>query len=357
MMQAIGGTNLGALDEGAIAADDEARRQQGAWTEARRAAAFGEARGRLLALASRVLGSRAEAEDVVQDAWFRWRDADAQAVRTPQAWLATVTVRLAIDRLRRLRRESAAEHDAPCFDDAAPSAEEAGLRAARLSDGLVLMLERLGPLEQAVFVLREAFDCDYAQIGALTGCTNEHCRQIVRRARVRLAREAAPRAAPADKARHARTVERLREVLRAQDRAGLMDLLGVTATALVAASAASVPAGHAASARPLRAEALALDGEPGVALVAQNGELAAWLHVRTARGGRNEPIVCSAAMGDANALQAANRAFAAGEAVRKLLARLASGDAAACISTRSVTAAASARRDGATLLAQALVVA
>ncbi|MBV8260091.1 MAG: sigma-70 family RNA polymerase sigma factor, partial [Paraburkholderia sp.] len=198
------------------------------WTEARRAAAFGEARGRLLALAARVLGSRAEAEDVVQDAWFRWRTADAKALRVPHAWLATVTVRLAIDRLRRLRRESAGEYEAAWLEDAAPCAEEGGLRAARLSDALTLMLERLGPLEQAVFVLREAFDCDYGQIGALTGCTNEHCRQIVRRARVRLAREVAPYAAPADKARHARTMECLRDVLHAQDRAGLMDLLGVT---------------------------------------------------------------------------------------------------------------------------------
>ncbi|WP_322032321.1 sigma-70 family RNA polymerase sigma factor [Paraburkholderia sp. J76] len=357
------------IDTIEAASPADAGRAEAAWTDARRAAAFGEARGRLIALAARVLGSRAEAEDVVQDAWFRWRDADAPALRAPQAWLATVTVRLAIDRLRRLRRENAganevasgAASEAAWLDDAAPSAEEAGLRGRRFSDALLLLLERLGPLEQAVFVLREAFECDYAQIGALTGCTSEHCRQIVRRARVRLAREAATQAAPADKARHARTVERLRDVLHAQDRAGLMDLLGVTATALVVASMAEAadPARatrEAPTARALRAEALALDGQPGVALVAQNGVLAAWLHVRDDRDGSPEPVVCVAAMQEGSALQAANAAFG-GEAVRKLLARLAASDGAACVSTLSVSARASSAHDYTTMLAQPLVLA
>ncbi|WP_051381374.1 sigma-70 family RNA polymerase sigma factor [Paraburkholderia mimosarum] len=368
MTQAIDSTRLGASgedvarNETATPAHDEPGPQEETWceewTEARRAAAFGEARGRLIALASRVLGSRAEAEDVVQDAWFRWRAADAKALRAPHGWLATVTVRLAIDRLRRLRRESAGEYEPAWIEEAAPSAEEAGLRAARLSDALMFMLERLGPLEQAVFVLREAFDCDYAQIGALTGCTNEHCRQIVRRARLRLAREAAPHAAPADKARHARTVERLRDVLHAQDRAGLMDLLGVTATALVAASVAGVSssrAGHEApTASLLRAEALSLEGEPGVVLVAQDGELAAWLHLCDGGDGRLEPVVCVAAAGAGRALSAANRAFGGG-AVHKLLARIATESSAAL--TRAATARAWAVDGGATTLAEPLVVA
>lgn len=221
------------------------------WDETRRAAVFGKERSRLIALAARVLGSRADAEDVVQDAWFRWRDADAAAVRTPQAWLATVTVRLAIDRLRKRHRDSAAEDglagDLSWLDGDAPSAEETGLRAAHLSDALLMLLDRLGPLEQAVFVLREAFESDYAEIAALTGTTPAHCRQIVHRARMRLAREASPQAAPADAAQHARTVERLREVLLAQDPVGLMDLLGVTATALPgAAQHASLESGGAA---------------------------------------------------------------------------------------------------------------
>lgn len=332
--------------------------QGGAWSEARRAAVFDKERARLLALAVRVLGSRAEAEDVVQDAWFRWREADVEAVRVPQAWLATATVRLAIDRLRKQRRERAGEQEAagavPWLDGIAPSAEEAGLRAARLADGLLMLLERLGPLEQAVFVLREAFDCDYAEIAALTACTPVHCRQIVHRARVRLAREPALRSiAPADAAQHARTVERLREVLHAQDRTGLMDLLGVTATALIVASTAAsvadmaVPRARTGAAATsgvarapvcsLRVEMLALDGEPGFALVTEDGELAAWLHVSVADDGRAAPVVCVAAAASGGALQAANRTFG-GRAVRSLLARLARsvpGGSALCVSMQA----------------------
>ncbi len=287
-----------------------------AWDEARRALTFDKERARLLALAARVLGSRAEAEDVVQDAWFRWRDADAGAVRTPQAWLATVTVRLAIDRLRKLRRDSAAADalagDLAWLDGCAPSAEETGLRAAHLSEALLMLLERLGPLEQAVFVLREAFECDYAEIAALTGCTLAHCRQIVHRAHGRLSREAREARevrevhefAPADAAQHARTVERLREVLHTQDRLGLLDLLGVTATALAGACASSQP-------RPLGVEKPALAGA---------GEWCAWLHVRERdRNGDSGfmPVVCVDA---SSTLENANPAFG-GAAVRALLAQ------------------------------------
>ncbi|WP_322072090.1 sigma-70 family RNA polymerase sigma factor [Paraburkholderia bannensis] len=294
---------------------DEVNAQQAcAWDETRRAAIFGKERSRLLALAARVLGSRAEAEDIVQDAWFRWRDADAAAVHTPQAWLATVTVRLAIDRLRKLRRDSAAEAglagDLSWLDGSVPSAEETGLRAAHLSQALLMLLDRLGPLEQAVFVLREAFECDYAEIAALTGCTLAHCRQIVHRARMRLAREPAPQAAPADAAQHARTVERLRDVLHAQDRSGLLDLLGVRATAL--ASATGLP-------RTLRAAMLALDGKPGVAPIAEDGELVAWpITGEDCEGDNGEnatPVVCVAATG---VVRDANRQFG-GAAVRELL--------------------------------------
>ncbi|MBB3255388.1 RNA polymerase sigma-70 factor (ECF subfamily) [Paraburkholderia bannensis] len=284
-----------------------------AWDEARRALTFDKERARLLAMAARVLGSRAEAEDVVQDAWFRWRDADAAAVRTPQAWLATVTVRLAIDRLRKLRRDSAAADalagDLTWYDGCAPSAEETGLRAAHLSEALLMLLERLGPLEQAVFVLREAFECDYAEIAALTGRTLAHCRQIVHRAHGRLSREVREvyESAPADAAQHARTVERLREVLHTQDRPGLLDLLGVTATA---------PAGCASSLpRPLGVEKLAL---------ARGGDLCAWLHVRERERDRNRngdsgfmPVVCVDA---SSTLENANPAFG-GAAVRALLAQ------------------------------------
>ncbi|WP_322015917.1 sigma-70 family RNA polymerase sigma factor [Paraburkholderia sp. J12] len=310
-----------------------------------RAAVFDALRARLLALAARVLGSRAEAEDVVQDAWLRWREADTSSVNVPQAWLATVTVRLAIDRLRRQRRER--EGDAlarltqPWLDDVAPSAEEAGLRAARLADAWLVVLARLGPVEQAVFVLREAFECDYAEIAALVGCTPAHCRQIVHRAKARLAREQAAqkgaqkgervREAPADPARHARAVERLREVLEAQDRAGLMDLLGLAvpeAGTQRADELATLDEPMAAVERgALHAEALTLDGESGVVLVAEDGELAMWLQVRFAADGEGDGDGATAIRiemrSDTPALRAANHVFG-GTAVRRLLTSVAS---------------------------------
>jgi RNA polymerase sigma factor (sigma-70 family) len=308
-----------------------------------RAVTFEAMRGRLLALAARVLGSRAEAEDVVQDAWLRWREADTENVQTPQAWLTTVTVRLAIDRLRRLRREREGEALArltqPWLDGVAPSAEEAGLRAARLAEGWLMLLARLGPVEQAAFVLREAFECDYAEIAALVGCTSAHCRQIVHRAKARLARaRGVGRAneAPADPAQQARVVERLREVLEAQDRAGLMELLGFavagprhaekTATVLDVSMAAMAYG-------KLRAEALTLEGEPGVALVAENGELAAWLRVRIVTAGRAKPVLCIEASADTPALREANRAFG-GTTVRRLLVEVASGSGTVSMMTQ-----------------------
>ncbi len=297
------------------------------------AATFEALRGRLLALAARVLGSRAEAGDVVQDAWLRWSEADKDGVHAPQAWLTTVTVRLAIDRLRRLRREREGEALArltqPWLDDVAPSAEESGLRAARLAEAWLVLLARLGPVEQAAFVLREAFECDYAEIAALVGCSNAHCRQIVHRAKARLARARPvrqPREAPEDPAQQARVVERLREVLESQDRAGLIELFGLAvATPRRADEAAALDVSTAAVAHgALRAEALTLDGEPGVVLVADNGELAAWLHVRVATAGDAGPVLCIEASADIPALRQANRAFG-GAAVRRLLAEVASG--------------------------------
>lgn len=303
----------------------------------RAAATFDAMRGRLLALAARVLGSRAEAEDVVQDAWLRWRDAEAESLRAPQAWLTTVTVRLAIDRLRRLRREREGEALArltqPWLDDVAPSAEEAGLRAARLAQAWLMLLGRLGPIEQAAFVLREAFECDYAEIAALVGCTSAHCRQIVHRAKARLARAPDARRAPeapVDPAQQARVVERLREVLEAQDRAGLMELLGLAAAGprrAEKAVAAVLDVSMAAMEQgALHAEALTLEGEPGIALVAEDGELAAWLRVRmcVAAAGRAEPVLCIEASVNTPALREANRAFG-GAAVRRLLVRVACG--------------------------------
>jgi RNA polymerase sigma factor (sigma-70 family) len=196
-----------------------------------KASSFGAVRARLHALAYRMLGSRAEAEDVVQDVWLKWHLADTCAVQTPVAWLTTLTTRTAIDRLRHLQRERASQAAGwlpePWLDEVAPSAEELALRASEMSYGVMLLLERLKPNERAAFVLHEAFDCDYAQIAVILERTPAACRQIVHRARARLQRAGAPLERP-DPAAHAQMVECLRTALEARDQAGLLRLFSDT---------------------------------------------------------------------------------------------------------------------------------
>ncbi|EEA02150.1 RNA polymerase, sigma-24 subunit, ECF subfamily [Burkholderia sp. H160] len=192
-----------------------------------KASSFEAARARLLALAYRMLGSRAEAEDVVQDVWLKWHLADTQAVQTPVAWLTTLTTRAAIDRLRHAQRERASQVSGwlpePWLDEVAPSAEELALRAADMSYGVMLLLEHLKPDERAAFVLHEAFECDYAEIASILERTPAACRQMVHRAKERLRRAGAPLERP-DPAVHGRIVERLLVALEAQDRMGLLQL-------------------------------------------------------------------------------------------------------------------------------------
>jgi RNA polymerase sigma factor (sigma-70 family) len=194
-------------------------------------AMFEALRRKLVAHAQRMLGNRAEAEDVVQDAWLKWHAASAADVRSPDAWLTTVTTRLAIDRLRRLRIErlSHASGKLPhawLADALAPAADEPALHASDMSYGVMLLLERLKPDERAAFVLHEALDCDYAEIAKILAKTPVHCRQIVHRAKERLRRAGAPSKA-ADPAEHARLVDRLRAAIDAQDRVGLVRLFSV----------------------------------------------------------------------------------------------------------------------------------
>ncbi len=220
---------------------------------------FEAARARLTSIAYRMLGSRAEAEDIVQDAWLKWHAAAECDLRTPLAWLTTVTTRLAIDRIRRLQSEQAARTSEcliePWHEELAPSAEDEVVRAASVSEAVALLFERLSPDERAAFVLHEAFDCDYAQIADVVGKTPAHCRQLAHRARQRLAGEPAgelaarrKNVAPAGETR-ADGVERLREVIRGADAAGVMQLFAGRAMPVAAeASAARRPVHVAAAA-------------------------------------------------------------------------------------------------------------
>jgi len=152
------------------------------------AAAFEAVRSRLFGLAYRMLGSRADAEDIVQETYVRWHGTAGQAIENPEAWLVTSATRLAIDRLRRLKTEREA-YVGPWLPEPLLGAvpPDRGLDlAADLSMAMLTLLETLAPEERAAFLLHDVFDVDYGRIAAILDKSAAACRQIVHRARERV---------------------------------------------------------------------------------------------------------------------------------------------------------------------------
>jgi RNA polymerase sigma-70 factor (ECF subfamily) len=152
------------------------------------AATFEELRPRMFGVAYRMLGSVTDAEDVVQEAFLRWRD--AKDVREPAAFLTTVVTRLCIDQLKsaRARRE---RYVGPWLPEPLMGESPDASAAAELSDSLsmafLVVLENLTPTERAAFLLREVFDYPYAEIAETLGTSEPSCRQLVHRAKERVA--------------------------------------------------------------------------------------------------------------------------------------------------------------------------
>jgi RNA polymerase sigma-70 factor (ECF subfamily) len=225
-------------------------------------AAFEASRRRLMSIAYRMLGSRAEAEDVVQETYLKWHAADMSELRTPAAWLTTVATRLAIDRLRRLQFEREGQAGVfvpePWLEEFAPSAEALVSRVSDLSYGLMLLLERLSPEERAALVLHEAFDCGYSEIGLVLAKTAPACRQIVHRAKARLRGiDAARPSWPGRSEVPRQLLERLREAIESQDKEAFIGLMAEDAQvvmrvpeAQVAITASELKAQAQAQARP-----------------------------------------------------------------------------------------------------------
>jgi RNA polymerase sigma-70 factor, ECF subfamily len=154
---------------------------------------FGAQRPRLIRLAYRMLGSMAEAEDVAQDVWLRWQGADRAAIHDPAGWLVRVTTRLSIDRLRADKARRAAYRGPwlpePLIEDIAEDPVE---RAEEVSVAFLLALERLSPLERAVFLLHDVFETDYPDVAETLHRSQAACRQLAARAREHV-RQAQPR--------------------------------------------------------------------------------------------------------------------------------------------------------------------
>jgi RNA polymerase sigma-70 factor (ECF subfamily) len=179
------------------------------------AATFDALRPRLIRVAYRMLGSVADAEDAVQDAWLRWQAVDHQAVRAPEAFLRRVVTRLCLDQLKsaRARRE---DYSGPWLPDPVVEGEE----VEDVTLPLMLALERLSPLERAAFLLHDVFGESFEDIAESLGRDSAACRQLASRAREHV-RSEKPRF-PVDRA-HGREIA---EAFFAATRGGEIERLG-----------------------------------------------------------------------------------------------------------------------------------
>jgi RNA polymerase sigma-70 factor (TIGR02957 family) len=195
--------------------------------------AFVAHRNLLFTVAYEMLGSAADAEDVLQEAWLRWAGVDLGAVREERAYLVRIVTRLALDRLRALgrRRESYVGQWLPEPLLTAPDVAEDVELAESVSMAMLLVLETLAPTERAVFVLREVFDVEYDEIAEAVDKTSAAVRQIAHRARAHVAARR-----PRGTASPAETRAALQAFQRAVETGDLQSLLDILAPDVVALS-------------------------------------------------------------------------------------------------------------------------
>ena len=190
------------------------------------AASFESHRRALIGLAYRMLGSRAEAEDVVQDAYLRWHEADHDAIEKPRRYLGTIVTRLCLDRMKsaRARREVYVGQwlPEPVVDETLDTDTDGEL-AHDLSVALMLVLERLSPLERASFLLHDVFGLDFGEVARALQRGEAACRQLAARARAHI-EQARPRF-PASREQGARLAAAFAAAAQGGDVATLAKLL------------------------------------------------------------------------------------------------------------------------------------
>jgi len=192
-----------------------------------RADVFESHRARLYGIACRMLGTRSDADDIVQDAYMRWHQATVQEIRSPIAFLITITTRLCLDRLRDMK-DQRAQSVGPWLpelivEELAPSPEAQRELGDEISLAFVTVLERLSPEERVVFLLHDVFDYGYPEVAEVVGKTQAACRQMIHRARPRV-RDARPRYSVTAASRQ-RLLERFLAAAGSQDREAVMKLL------------------------------------------------------------------------------------------------------------------------------------
>jgi RNA polymerase sigma-70 factor (ECF subfamily) len=188
---------------------------------------FNQYRGLLFSIAYRMLGSGTDAEDIVQEAFVHWMEARAEDVQSPRAYLCAIVVRLCIDQLRSARAQREV-YTGPWLPEPIPTGPrpelaQTALLAESLSFAFLVMLENLKPLERAVFLLRQVFEYDYAEIAEIVGKSEANCRQILHRAQQRLG-ERRPRFAVSHEQQERITHQFLRAST-SGDMQGLLNLL------------------------------------------------------------------------------------------------------------------------------------
>ena len=185
---------------------------------------FEKSRGRLFGIAYRMLGTRDDAEDILQEAYIRWHNADADEIESSEAWLVTVVTRLSIDRLRKASttRETYIGPWLPEPMLTTPSPQDDVELASSLSIAFMTMLERLSPTARAVFLLHDIFDCEYSEIARITGKSEPAVRQMTHRARERV-RADKPRF-QASRSEHRQLVEQFAAAAYSADEQTLLNL-------------------------------------------------------------------------------------------------------------------------------------
>jgi len=160
----------------------------------------------LFSIAYRMLGSASDAEDVLQDAWLRYRGADQSTIRTPKAFATTIVTRLCLDRLKSART-TREEYIGPWLPEPVLTSEVEGpdtmlQRAESVTLAFLVLLEKLSPEERAVFLLKDVFEYDHSEIAEMLGMTADNSRQLLHRAKGRLA-QGRPRLTGTEQSRRA----------------------------------------------------------------------------------------------------------------------------------------------------------
>jgi RNA polymerase sigma factor (sigma-70 family) len=235
---------------------------------------FDAARPRLTAIAIRILGSKADADDVLQETWLRLSRTDD--IEDLPAWLTTVVTRLCLDHLRKRRTRAVAEAETPT--DPTPVDPEAdALLAEKMGDAMRVVLDALAPAERAAFVLHDVFGYPFEEISAIMGRSGTAVRQLASRARRKVRGVPEPVASQAARAESHRVVDAFLTAARGGDLATLLSLLAPDAVMradLVGQKMGTDPVYDGATAVAAR-----LNGARGAAPVTIDGELgAAWIH-------------------------------------------------------------------------------